>query len=683
MKLFAAVLGAIIAARAAAQTNPIQKAIQLLADLETKIIKEGETSHKVYVDFAEFCEDRSRELHFEIKTENNQISDLKASIAEETATMGALTSKIEGLAAEASLDEADLAAARHIRSVEQTAFAASEKELMEIIDTLGRAVGIIEKEMAKGGASMMQLKSATSVAQALRVLVQASMLSTADASRLTALVQSSQESTDGDEAINAPDPAVYKSHSGDILETLQGLFEKAEAQLADLRKTETTNLHNFQLMQQSIEDEIAYGKKELAEGKAGLAAASEKKVTAAGDLEMTSKDLAADTKELGDLHQECLTKATDFEDEMKSRGEELKALAEAKKVLKDMTGGAETQAYGLNQVSFVQLARSKIATRADLANFEAVQIVRDLARKHKSSALAQLAARMSNAMSSSVREGEDPFAKVKGLIRDMIEKLEIEARAEASLKAYCDQEQSESANKKAAKEAEIAKLTTRIDVASARSASLKEQVAQLEKELSALATAQAEMDKLRAEEKAAFEVAKADYELGIEGVKLALKVLTEYYAREEKAHKAAEGAGAGIIGLLEVVESDFTKGLAEAIATEESAAAAYDAQTKENEIIATTKNQDVKYKTKEFKFLDKAVSEMSSDRSSVQEELSAVNEYIKHLNDRCFPLPAESYEVRVARREAEIAGLKDALKILSGEAVLLQKTKHHSLRHWK
>merc|ERR1719384_1474165 len=151
--------------------------------------------------------------------------------------------------------------------------------------------------------SMMQLKSASSVAQALSILVQASMLSTADASRLAALVQTAHQSEEEDADINAPDPAVYKSHSGDILATLQGLFEKAEAQLADLRKTETTNLHNFQLMQQSIEDEISYGQKELAEGKAGLAAATEKKVTAQGDLEITTKDKAADTRELADLHQ--------------------------------------------------------------------------------------------------------------------------------------------------------------------------------------------------------------------------------------------------------------------------------------------------------------------------------------------------------------------------------------------
>merc|ERR1711972_344451 len=113
-------------------------------------------------------------------------------------------------------------------------------------------------------------------------------------------------------------------------------------------------------------------------------------------------------------------------------------------------------------------------------------------------------------------------------------------------------------------------------------------------ELSALATTQAEMDKLRAEEKATYESNKADMEQGIKGVKIALKVLTEYYGSGGKAHAYAEGAGEGIIGLLEVIESDFTKGLAEMTATEESAAAEYDKETKENEISKATKTQDVK-----------------------------------------------------------------------------------------
>merc|ERR1719361_1301191 len=276
---------------------------------------------------------------------------------------------------------------------------------MDIVDTLGRAIAIIAREMKKSNSvSMMQLKSASSITQALSVLVQASMISTSDASKLTALVQSAHESEDADADVNAPDPAIYKSHSGDLLATLQGLFDKAEGQLAELRKTETTNVHNFQLLRQSIEDELTYGNKELVEAKEGLAAAGEKKATAEADLAATAKDLAADTKTLGDLHADCLAKATDFEDETKSRGGELKALHEAKKAIKEMTAGAESLSYGLNQVSLLQRSkRSKLSSRADLANFEAVQIVRDLARKHGSPALAQLAARMSTAMSASSR----------------------------------------------------------------------------------------------------------------------------------------------------------------------------------------------------------------------------------------------------------------------------------------
>merc|ERR1719359_2804310 len=97
------------------------------------------------------------------------------------------------------------------------------------------------------------------------------------------------------------------------------------------------------------------------------------------------------------------------------------------------------------------------------------------------------------------------------------------------------------------------------------------------------------MDKIRMEEKAAFTTNKAEMEEGLEGVKLALKILREYYAKEDKAHGAAEGAGGGIIGMLEVIESDFTKGLAELISTEEAAAAEYDKVSKENAIMKTTK----------------------------------------------------------------------------------------------
>jgi len=277
------------------------------------------------------------------------------------------------------------------------------------------------------------------------------------------------------------------------------------------------------------------------------------------------------------------------------------------------------------------------------------------------------------------RAGEDPFAKVKGLISNMIEKLLQEAEADATEKAFCDKEMAETEAKKADKEADIEKLSTSIDSMTARTAKLKEEVATLQSELSALAKAQAEMDKLRAEQKAAFDTNSAEMEKGVKGVQLALKVLNEYYAKDGKAHGSADGAGSGIIGLLEVCEADFSKGLAEMTATENAAVAEYEGASKENAITKATKEQDAKYKTKEFKGLEKETAEATEDRSGVQTELDAVNEYYSGIKGRCVA-KAESYSERVKRREAEIAGLKQALSILEGEAVLLQQTSAHTLR---
>merc|ERR1719245_483605 len=170
----------------------------------------------------------------------------------------------------------------------------------------------------------------------------------------------------------------------------------------------------------------------------------------------------------------------------------------------------------------------------------------------------QLASQMTVAMHSG-----DAFEKVKGLISDMIAKLEKEAGADATKKAYCDKELAESNAKKSDKSDEISKLSTKIDQMAAKSAQLKEQVAALQSELSNLAKSQAQMDKLRKEEQALYEESKAELDTGLTGIKQALKILSEYYAQDGKAHGASEGAAGGIISLLEVVEADFSKNLAQ------------------------------------------------------------------------------------------------------------------------
>jgi len=640
------------------EASPIAKVIQMVSDLETKIIGEGEECQKTYEEFSEWCEETSKNVKFEIKTGKNEVAGLKATIEKDSANIQTQDSTIEELAASIATDEADLKAATEIRDKEQADFSAQEKDLVETIDIVERAVGIMEKEL-NGGAAMVQLKKATNVVDALRAMVDAQSLSSADSTKLTALVQSSSD----DDSEGAPDPAAYENQSGGVIGVLNDLLEKAQGELESARQKEAADLANFEMLHQSLTDEVKFANKEMDEAKKSKSESSESKATATGDLDVTSKDLANDLTEIDDLHHNCMTKANDFEAETKSRAEELKALATAKKII--------IEATSLAQTSFLQ--RSKISTRADLVNYEAVRYVHDLARKQHSSVLAQLASRLSSTVKFSSGSQADIFAKIKGLITDMVEKLEAEAEGDATEKAYCDKELGETNMKKDDKTAEIEKLTAKIDSMTSESKQLKGEIATLQTELGQLTSSQAEMDKLRAEEKALFESNSAETEKGLNGVKLALKVLNEYYSKSDKSHGASDGAGSGIIGLLEVCESDFSKALTEMTAAEETAQNQYDAQTKENEITKAMKDQDVKYKTKDAAGLDKSVAEYSSDRSGVETELSAVTDYLKQLEGRCIA-KAETYGERKARREAEIQGLKEALTVLENETAFIQKS---------
>merc|ERR1719408_177698 len=204
------------------------------------------------------------------------------------------------------------------------------------------------------------------------------------------------------------------------------------------------------------------------------AAADETKATAVGDLEQTTKDLANAKDTLETTGTTCMTVAADHEATMKGRAEELAAIATAKKILTETSSGAVGQTYDFMQL--VQTSGSALHTRADLANAEIVNLVKKLAKEQHSAALAQLASRINAVVRYGAAGGEDVFAKIKGLITDMIAKLETEAKEEATEKAYCDEEMAKTEAKKEELEGEISKLTSKIDLASAKSAELKTEV---------------------------------------------------------------------------------------------------------------------------------------------------------------------------------------------------------------
>merc|ERR1719331_3184924 len=197
-----------------------------MSALNAKIVAEGEAEAKAYKEFFEWCDDSSKNLNNEIKNSKKSKDKLTAKIDELGSDIEVASSKIEDLASAISTNEGELKEATGIREKEAADFAASEKELMETVDTLDRAISIISSEMSKNSAALAQIdtSSMASLLQSLTVVVDAAGFTGNDKQKLVALVQNQQSEEDGD--MGAPAAAAYKSKSGGIVDLLEDLKDK-------------------------------------------------------------------------------------------------------------------------------------------------------------------------------------------------------------------------------------------------------------------------------------------------------------------------------------------------------------------------------------------------------------------------------------------------------------------------
>jgi len=646
----------------ASAANPIGQVLDLLQKLYDTVVSDGETEQKQFETFAEWCEDQAKERQFEIKTGNSQAEGLKAAISKANADIDAANARIATLSENIAANEADLAGATKIRNKEHETFKKEEKDMVATVDTLRRAQQVLSRELGKGASFAQIPQSFKDITGALSIIADGAIFSTDDKKKLQAFIQ----------GVNAPETKAYESHSGGILDTLADMQDKAEGLLSDARKAEVNSQHAFELLAQSLHDELKVQKEELSNTKKQLAATTEVKGQAEGDLATTNKDLDEDKSYLKELATNCQQRAVDHEVSMKGRAEELAALKEARKIISEATGAAAGRQYK----SFIQAKSTTRKTTEVYSNIE--KTIKELGRKFNEGSFVQLAGQIR----ATVSMNDDPFAKVKGLIQDMIQKLITQAEEEASHKAFCDKETSENEAKRDRLQAEDNKLSTRLEKAQAGIANLKQQIADLNKALAEIAQSQKQMDAMRAKEHEEFVKAEADFTQGLNGIRNALKVLREYYQKEgasliqqapaTSTHSASSDSGNGIISILEIAESDFARSLAEAQAAEDDAVEVYEKTTNENKVCTATKKTSAQGKTQESARLEQLVSDAQSDRDGVQEQLSAVLEYLEKLRPQCTTEP-ESYEERKARREHEIEGLKTALDILENETAFLQQ----------
>merc|ERR1719321_1042310 len=283
-------------------------------------------------EYSKWCDSESNEKEDAITSNKRSIGDLDAEIADASARISELSTEVEELAGKISSAETELSEATTLRDEEKATFEGSEKEMVDTIDGLDRALVVLKR-----GQSFLQSRDRNELKDLTAVfskMIEASWVNKKDKAVVQSLLQST--STDGDEDLSLQPQAstsAYEGHGGGILDTLADMKEKAEATLSDARTAEMKAQHAYEMLKQSLETEISTMQKRMSAATAEKSGLENAKASAAEELAATKKTLADDEKYLEELKQSCSMKASEWATRQKDAAGELAAIAKAKEVL--------------------------------------------------------------------------------------------------------------------------------------------------------------------------------------------------------------------------------------------------------------------------------------------------------------------------------------------------------------
>jgi len=610
-----------------------------------------DTEQKVMATYDKWVDDETTRLSQNVKTANMDIDKLTAFITKTDNDISVLGNEIGELDALIQQKEGELAEATKIRAEENAAYVTEQQDLAESVDALERAIATLKSENYDRPQAMMLLQKMAVSTPGMRPVLAAF------------LEQSSQNREPG-----APEVAAYEFQSGGIIEMLEGLLAKFEKELGECEAAETNRVQNFDLNKIRLTDLIAYSNKcrdEKAVSKADLTAKSGK---AKGDLAATKASKAADEKTLAEMISTHKQKSEVFATNQEVRKAELAALKKAIEII-SAPNVADSYAGHINLAQQPSFLQTQSTSQRIQAKEQAANLLKKRARILNSKALSALASDIA----------ANPFVKVIDMIKTLLAKLKEEAAAEADHKAWCDKELHDNKMKRNKKTAQSEKLMAEIEDLTASIDTMAKQIATALKEQEDLTKSMGEATADRNAEKAENKATIADAQAGSAAVKSALVVLRDFYSAqagaaftqqvpEMAAYGGMQSAKGGVIGMLEVIVSDFVRLEAETKAAEMQAAAEYDAFMKDAKADKLAKHR-FEVRTK----LEKDQTEF--DRSNAEKMLAGVNEelakataYFEQLKPECIEIHV-SYEERVAARKAEIQALKDAYAILDQKTV--------------
>merc|ERR1719163_2181987 len=466
---------------------------------------------------------------------------------------------------------------------------------------------------------------------------------------------------------------------------LEKLLDKFRDERSTLEKDELGAKHAYEMVMQDLQDSIEAAKKVM--GRATVTKAERETAAAAkGELADTTKDRDYDQEYLDLMNAQCTQKSEDFANRQQLRGEELEAIGKAVEILGSgaVSGNADKYLPGFVQkkVSAMQLRAGYKSSRRPVQKNVAA-FLQGRAAALQSRVLSLVASKVS----------ADPFEKVKKMIKDLIVRLMEEAGEEAEHKGWCDTELASNKQTRETKTAEVETLTSQKDKLTADIAKLGEEIAELTQAIADIDKAVAEATEERTAEKEKNEETIKDAKEAQVAVSQALAVLKEFYAKAATAtalvqqqqtpaeqlaadtpetfdepYTGMQGSTGGVVGLLEVIASDFARLESETSAAEEEAQNAFERFEAESSKDRAVKDTDMGNKEINKTHKSGQLNDTIKDLKATQEELDAALSYYEKLKPSCVN-SGVSYEERVKRRADEIQSLQEALRILEGEDI--------------
>jgi hypothetical protein len=630
-----------------AAVTPVQKVLQMMNEMKAKGDAMKAEEAKTYATYKEWFDDTTRQLGFDLKTANSDIEAYTAAATKADSDVAQLTNAIAKLNAELQETENEKAEATKIRNEQNAEYLSISTDYSESVDALQRAIQVMQsRNYNVPEAEAFLQKFAVEKPGIRRVLA--------------AFIQETQKGS------GAPSVNAYEFQSDSIVALLEKFLKKFSSELEQVETEERNQVNNYDNEMIQLSHTIDYLKKELEEKSVLKAKRSKESAQAKADLASTKHEKAEDEKTLAEMKATFAAKTDQFNENQEVRANELEAIAKAIEII---SSPAVAQSYS-EHINLAQLKTSFLQTRSARSRVSARQnVVAFLERK-----AALLSSQNLKALAKQAES--NPFDKVITLIEDLLAKLKEEAAAEAEHKAWCDEQLHDNKIKREKKTAKVNKLTAEIESLTEDIASMAKQIQILKEEQAALTLAMSKATTQRETEKAANTDAMKDAAAGEAATKAATVILREFYASqasllqqvpEMAAYKGMHNAKTGVVGMLEVISSDFARLYADTKAAEDAAAKEYKAFMKD----ASTSNKakhDLEFQTSlkmDQTQYDKETTQKDMDATQV--ELDRALDYQQYLKPMCLEVHV-TYEERVKRRQEEIKALQEAYDILAQKA---------------